>query len=131
MDPSGVRDITMSPILARCLSRHAKDYARLSATPDQFKEFAEAVSIMMKTQPNCSAHDLAQISMPVAIVHSEYEEFIKREHAEYLARTIPNAEPVNLPGLSHFAPLQRPGLFNSAVLAFLGKALAGSKTPIT
>jgi hypothetical protein len=32
---------------ARCLGRHAKDYARLSATPDQFKEFAEAVNLMM------------------------------------------------------------------------------------
>src|SRR3972149_6853422 len=105
MDPSGVRDITMSPILARCLSRHAKDYARVSATPEQFREFVEAVRNTMKTQPNCSAQDFAQISMPVAIVHSEYEEFIKREHAVYLARTIPNAELVNLPGLSHFPPL--------------------------
>jgi hypothetical protein len=39
----------------RCLSRHAKDYARLSATLDQFKAFAEAVSLMMKTPPNYSA----------------------------------------------------------------------------
>jgi hypothetical protein len=38
MDPSGVKQITEpNPILARCLGRHAKDYARLSATPDQFK----------------------------------------------------------------------------------------------
>jgi pimeloyl-ACP methyl ester carboxylesterase len=66
---------------------------------------------------------LAQISVPVAIVHSEHDEFIKREHAEYLARSIPNAELVNLHGVSHFAPLQRPEQFNTAMLAFLGKAL--------
>jgi len=78
---------------------------------------------MMKTEPNYSAHDLAQISMPVVIVHSEHDEFIKREHAEYLARSIPNAELVNLPGVSHFAPLQRPEQFNIAMLAFLGKVL--------
>jgi hypothetical protein len=29
-----------------------------------------------------------------------------------------------LHGVSHFAPLQRPEQFNSAMLAFLGKALA-------
>jgi pimeloyl-ACP methyl ester carboxylesterase len=40
---------------------------------------------------------------------------------EYLARSIPNAEFVYLPGVSHFAPLQRPELFNSAILAFLGR----------
>ena len=56
-------------------------------------------------------------------VHSEHDEFIKREHAEYLARSIPNAELVNLHGVSHFAPLQRPEQFNSVMLTFLGKVL--------
>jgi len=28
-----------------------------------------------------------------------------------------------LPGVSHFAPLRRPGQFNSALLAFLGQVL--------
>lgn len=59
----------LSPIVARRLARHAKDYARLSATPDQFKAF------------------------------------------------------VNLHSVSHFAPLQRPEQFNSAMPAFLGKVL--------
>jgi hypothetical protein len=36
----------------------------------------------------------------------------KREHAEYLARTIPGADLILLPGVSHFAPLQRPERFN-------------------
>ena len=122
MDPSGAKQIMeLSPILARCLGRHAKDYAQLSATPDQFEAFADAVGLMMKTEPNYSASDLAQISVPVAIVHSEHDEFIKREHAEYLARSIPNAEFIDLPGVSHFAPLQRPEQFNIALLAFLGK----------
>ena len=124
MDPSGAKEVEFSPILKRCFGRHVKDYARLSATPDQFNAFSDAVGLMQKTQPNYSAHDLAQISVPVAIVASEHDEFIKREHAEYLARSIPNAEFVELPGVSHFAPLQRPEQFNIAMLAFLGKALA-------
>ena len=125
MDPSGAKQITeFTPILRRCIGRHSQDYKRLSATPDQFDEFSDAVGLMQKTQPNYSANDLAQISVPVAIVHSEHDEFIKREHAEYLARSIPNAELVNLHGVSHFAPLQRPEQFNNAMLAFLGKVLA-------
>jgi pimeloyl-ACP methyl ester carboxylesterase len=124
MDPSGTKEFVFTPIIGRCIGRHMKDYAQLSATPDQFEAFAEAVGLMQKTQPNYSAHDLAQISVPVAIVQSEHDEFIKREHAEYLARSIPNAEFIDLPGVSHFAPLQRPEQFNSAMLGFLGKALA-------
>jgi pimeloyl-ACP methyl ester carboxylesterase len=125
MDPSGAKEIAQpNPILARCLGRHARDYAQLSATPDQFKAFAEAVGLMMKTQPNYSARDLADIHVPVAIVQSEHDEFIKPEHAEYLARSIPGAELILLPGVSHFAPLQRPEQFNSVMRAFLGKVLS-------
>jgi len=121
MDPSGTKEFVQTPILDRCLGRHAKDYAQLSATPDQFRPFAEAVGQMMRTQPNYSARDLADIHVPVAIVQSEHDEFIKPEHAEYLAQSIPDAELILLPEVSHFAPLQRPEQFNSVMLAFLGK----------
>jgi pimeloyl-ACP methyl ester carboxylesterase len=124
MDPSGTKEFVFTPIIGRCFNRHKQDYARLSATPDQFDVFSEAVGLMQRTQPNYSAHDLAKISVPVVIVQSEHDEFIKREHAEYLARNIPNAEFIELPRVSHFAPLQRPEQFNSAMLAFLGKVLA-------
>lgn len=121
MDPSGTKEFVFTPIIGRCLNRHKQDYTHLSATPDQFDGFFEAVGLMQRTQPNYSAEDLAQIKVPVMIVHSEFDEFIKREHAEYLARSIPNAEFIDLSGVSHFAPLQRPEQFNSAMLAFLGK----------
>jgi pimeloyl-ACP methyl ester carboxylesterase len=123
MDLTGTKDFVLTPIIQRCIGRHQADYAQLSATPDQFDAFFDAVNRMQSTQPNYSASDLARITVPVAIVHSENDEFIKRGHAEYLARSIPNAEFIFLPGVSHFAPLQRPGLFNAALLAFLAKIL--------
>jgi pimeloyl-ACP methyl ester carboxylesterase len=123
MDPSGVKPMAASPTLTRCFGRHAKDYVELSATPEHFKDFVEAVTLMQRTQPNYSARDLAKISVPVVIVQSEHEEFIKREHAEYLARAIPDAEFVVLNAVSHFAPLQRPEQFNMAILEFVGKVL--------
>jgi pimeloyl-ACP methyl ester carboxylesterase len=100
-----------------------KDYAVLSPTPDEFDQFSEAVGLMQRTQPNYSADDLAQIRVPVVIVHGEHDEFIRQEHAEYLARSIPGAEFVYLSGVSHFAPLQRPEQFNNAILAFLRTVL--------
>ncbi|HEY6375137.1 MAG TPA: alpha/beta hydrolase, partial [Edaphobacter sp.] len=122
MDPSGVKQISeFGPIVNRCLSRHIKDYAQLSPTPDQFKAFSEALGLMQRTQPNYSADDLAGITVPVVIVQSEHDEFIKREHAEYLARSIPRAEWIFLHGVSHFAPLQRPDQFNAAILAFVAR----------
>lgn len=119
MDPSGTKPFEATPELDRCFGRHVKDYAALSATPDQFSAFADAIGLMQRTEPNYTAADLAAIRVPVAIVQSERDEFIKPEHAEYLARTIPGAELVMLPGVSHFAPLQRPALFNGAILSFL------------
>jgi pimeloyl-ACP methyl ester carboxylesterase len=124
MDPSGTKEFEFTPVIQRCFSRHTQDYEQLSTTPDQFSDFADAVGLMQQTQPNYSAADLAEISVPVAIVHSQHDEFIKREHAEYLARSIPSAKLIHLHDVSHFAPLQRPEQFNSAMLVFLDEVLA-------
>jgi pimeloyl-ACP methyl ester carboxylesterase len=119
MDPTGVRPFEPTPALQHCFSRHTEDYKRLSATPEQFKNFVDDVGLMQRTQPNYSAQDLAKISVPVRIAQSERDEFIKREHAEYLARTIPGASFMLLDSVSHFAPLQRPDQFNTAMLTFV------------
>src|ERR1700761_375395 len=39
MDPSGTKPFVPTPVIERCFSRHAKDYAQLSATPDDFEAF--------------------------------------------------------------------------------------------
>ncbi|RFU45101.1 alpha/beta hydrolase [Paraburkholderia sp. DHOC27] len=119
MDPSGTKEFVATSTINRCFSRHAKDYAQLSATPNEFDAFVGAVSEMMKTQPNYTARDLAEVRVPVTVVHSEHDEFIKPEHAQYLAGSIPHATLVLLPEVSHFAPLQRPSVFNGVMLEFL------------
>jgi pimeloyl-ACP methyl ester carboxylesterase len=120
MNPSGAKDpFDPSPLLDRCLSRHVKDYAQLSSTPDQFKKLMEDLGLMQRTQPDYSTRDLAAIRVPVVIAQAEHDEFIKREHAEYLARCIPNARYQFLPGVSHFAPLQKPSQFNTTLVSFI------------
>lgn len=123
----GLKEIEPSPLLDRCISRHAKDYAALSATPDQFGAFADAVNVMMATQPNYVASDLAQISVPVAVVQSFDDEFIKPEHAAYLADTIPNGSLIELHDVTHFAPIQRPEYFNGIMLAFLREVMGARR----
>lgn len=121
MDPGGTKQIEPSPLLDRCFSRHRKDYAMLSATPADFDQFVSAVGLMMRTQPNYTKQDLGAINVPVTIALGEHDEFIKREHANYLADAIEGAALIILPGVSHFAPLQRPDEFNATVLAFITK----------
>jgi len=119
VDDGGTKPFEFTPILGRCINRHKADYAALSATPGQFDAFSEAVGLMQRTQPDYSADDLADIDVPVTVVQSEHDEFIKPEHAAYLARALPQGRLVELGGVSHFAPLQRPALFNQTILAFL------------
>jgi pimeloyl-ACP methyl ester carboxylesterase len=121
MDPSGVKpDAESNPTFSRYEGEAAKAYARLSPTPGGFDAFSQAISRMWATEPNYTAADLARISTPVAIVDGDHDEAIRREHTKYLARAIPGAKLIVLPGLSHFAMLQDPAQFNAAMLAFLG-----------
>lgn len=125
MDPSGNRPFELTPIVQRCFNRHSKDYAALSAEPETFKDFVDAVGLMHRTQPNYSAADLARVQPPVRVVQAEHDEFIKPEHCAYLARSIPNATYSILSDVSHFAPLQRPEKFNAELRDFLGAILPG------
>ena len=119
VDPSGTWPFEMTEEIGHCISRHQKDYAALSPTPDGFQAMADALQVMQREQPNYSAADLASVAVPVAVAQAERDEFIRPEHARYIAETIPGARYVELPGVSHFAPVQRPALFNAAILAFL------------
>lgn len=119
MDQDGTHEmIELGPTVMACFTRHRADYERLSQNPEGFDELVEAVTTMQKTQPNYSESDLKKISVPVIIVHSESDEFIKEDHSRYLARSIPNAEFLLLRDVSHFSPLQRPGLFNQVLFKY-------------
>jgi len=120
MDPSGVKDDTeTNPTFARFEREAAAAYATLSPTPTDFPAFHAAISKMWDTEPNYTAADLAKITIPVTIADGDHDEAIKREHTEYLARSIPGAKLVIFKDASHFTFLQRPDAFNAAVLAFL------------
>ncbi|MCG8478734.1 MAG: alpha/beta hydrolase [Spirochaetales bacterium] len=109
MDMGGLKPLDQPlPILSRVYRCHAQDYRRLSPTPDRFEQFSAAVEKMMKSEPNYSAEALRTITTRVFVLRSSDDEFIEPEHADYLVRTIPDARLVELHGVSHFAPWQRP-----------------------
>jgi pimeloyl-ACP methyl ester carboxylesterase len=129
MDPSGAKPFKSTPVIAHCFARHKRDYAELSATPAQFDGLVKDVTQMQTTQPNFSKQDLMDIHVPVMIAQSEHDEFIKSEHARYLAQSIPGASLTLVRDVSHFAPLQRPDQFNELILEFLHKTSLNKATP--
>ena len=118
---SGLKDgFDKNPVFAAYMERARQEYARLSPTPDQYDAFQEQIGKMWENQPNWTDAQLRTITSPVLVVDGDRDEGIKREHTEYIARTIPGARLLILPNLSHFAFLQDPVLFNMALLDFLG-----------
>jgi pimeloyl-ACP methyl ester carboxylesterase len=128
-DVSGAKDnVDKSPVFAAYLARVADEYQRLSPAPAEWDAFNANITRMWSTLPAYTAAQLASISVPTTIADGQYDEAIKPEHTHYLAATIPGARLVILPNLSHFAMLQGPRVFNSAVLDFLSdyKSMHGS-----
>lgn len=121
MDPTGANlDGISTPTFQSFIKRAAVDYARLSPTPGQFEDFTQAINHMWEHEPNYTAADLGRIRVPVAIVDGDHDEAIRSEHTAYLARSIPGAQLILLPDLSHFAMIQDPAAFNAALTSFLG-----------
>lgn len=123
VDADGTKPFVYTDVIGRCLSRHRKDYAAMSQTPHDFDTVFEAVGVMQRSQPNLTADDLARIDVPFWSVLGENDEFITQEHADYLAASVPGGRRLGLPGVSHFAPVQRPEVFNAAMLEFLAAVL--------
>ncbi|MBV9827927.1 MAG: alpha/beta hydrolase [Alphaproteobacteria bacterium] len=118
-DPSGVADIANSPVFNAFIARAEKEYAGLSPTPAQYKDFLAQITKMWETQPNWTADDLKKITVPVWIVDGDHDEAIKRGNTEFMAASIPNAGLLLQPGVSHFSFIQDPDQFSSDVLHFL------------
>jgi pimeloyl-ACP methyl ester carboxylesterase len=118
---SGVQDdVEKNPTFAKFIARAGKEYARLSATPNDYDAFVAQISKMWASEPNWTDDQLRSIRAPVLVVDGDHDEAIKRPHTEYIAATIPGAGLLILPNASHFAFLQDPALFNAALLDFLG-----------
>ena len=125
VNPDGVWPFSMTATIGNFLTRHQADYVALSPTPDGFDAMSLALQVMQACQPNYTEQDLSDIRVPVLVLQAERDEFIRPDHAQYIARRLPKGRYVELPGVSHFAPVQRPNMFNSVLTNFLeleGKA---------
>ena len=108
-----------SPVFRRFFERARRDYERLSPTPHDFDAFVAAIDQMWRTEPNWTDAQLRSIRAPVLVVDGDHDEAIRQDHTRAIATAIPGAELLILPNTSHFAFLQDPDRFNTAMLRFL------------
>jgi pimeloyl-ACP methyl ester carboxylesterase len=118
-DPSGVKDVSQSPVFEAFIARAKREYEQLSPTPREYDSFLAQITKMWETQPNWTAADLQAIAVPIWIVDADHDEAIKRENTLFMADTIPHSGLLIEPQVSHFAFLQDPQQFNEDVLHFL------------
>jgi pimeloyl-ACP methyl ester carboxylesterase len=123
-DPSGVADISQSPVFDKYLARAKTEYESLSATPKDYDAFLAQVMKMWETQPHFTADLLHRITTPTWIVDADHDEAIKRSDTLFMADQIPGSALLILPAVSHFAFLQDAPQFNADVLLFLAQAPA-------
>ena len=120
-DPSGVKDVSKSPIFTRFIVRARREYEKLSPTPHGYDAFLAQITKMWATQPHFSAAELASIKVPVWIVDADHDEAIERSNTLFMADHIPGSGLLILPQVSHFAFLQDPGMFDTALRHFLAQ----------
>ncbi|MEH2548870.1 pimeloyl-ACP methyl ester carboxylesterase [Bradyrhizobium sp. AZCC 2262] len=126
---SGLKDdFEKNPTFAAFVARANREYAQLSATPEQYTTFRDQIGRMWEHEPNWTDTQLREIRTPVWVVDGEHDEGIKREHTEHIAATIPGARLLILANVSHFAFLQDPITFNNALLSFLGEQQPSAST---
>ena len=112
-------EIEQTPTFQAYAKRTRKEYAALSPTPHQFAAFDAQMQKMWATEPNYMRTDLAGIHTPTTVSLAQYDEAIRRSHAVYMSDTIPRANLIIMPNVSHFAMLQNPDEFEQFTIDFL------------
>ncbi len=106
---------------ATFMARAQENYHKVSPTPDNFTGLKKAIGKMYSTEPDLKPEQLKTIKSPTVIAYGQYEQFIKSEHFQELAKLIPHAKLVVIPNVGHGGPLQDPVRFHQAVSSLLNK----------
>lgn len=113
LDAAGVKRSIQIPI--ELGYRIAKIFAGKSP---EAKKNAELLGLMVN-DPNVKPEELARILCPTLVIAGS-KDMIKEGHTRLIARSIPGAQIVIIPG-NHFVANKNPDAFNEAILHFLSK----------
>jgi pimeloyl-ACP methyl ester carboxylesterase len=93
-------------------------YRREAPDPSHWPRLYREVTAMWRTQPHFTERDLGTIRSPTLVIAGEAD-VIRREHTDALAKAIPGAEELIVPGSTHDGTLRSPALVDGRIRAFL------------
>lgn len=112
LNPGGVKLSTQLPIVL------GYGCCRLLSPFSHKAQQNGAVLGLMVNHPHIPPQALAALTMPALVIVGE-RDMIRDRHSQLIARSLPNAQFVRIPGGDHFCAAKCPEVFNHAVLSFL------------
>ena len=112
LEPGGVKLSTQLPIVL------GYGCCRLLSPFSHKARQNGAVLGLMVNHPHIPPQALAALTMPALVIVGE-RDMIRDRHSQLIARSLPNAQFVRIPGGDHFCAAKCPEAFNRAVLSFL------------
>lgn len=112
LEPGGVKLSTQLPIVL------GYGCCRLLSPFSHKARQNGAVLGLMVNHPHIPPQALAVLTMPALVIVGE-RDMIRDRHSQLIARSLPNAQFVRIPGGDHFCAAKCPEVFNHAVLSFL------------
>ena len=120
----GVRP-ELSPFLGRASKQMVppqllQAYEALSPDgPDHLDAVLEKVLTLWNTDPAFALSDLDRVPAPTLVLAGDADVFLTIEHAAAMQRALADSQLAIVPGTSHAAPMEKPGLVNRLILDFL------------
>jgi pimeloyl-ACP methyl ester carboxylesterase len=114
-DPAGLID---PPAADAPIPPLPQRYRREAPDPSHWPRLYREVTAMWRTQPHLTEHDLGAIRGPTLVIAGEAD-VIRRDHTDALAKAIPGAEELIVPGATHDGTLHSPALVDTRMRAFL------------
>ncbi|WP_133552500.1 alpha/beta fold hydrolase [Pedobacter duraquae] len=107
----------------QALPRHildevAKQLDQLKKSSDPKAKTTVRLYTMILQEPHVTTDDLHHIQAPVLVMAGE-QDMILEKHTRYIAKEITNGKLLIFKGATHYAPVEIPDDFNSAVIRFL------------
>lgn len=113
--PGGSKTGVFPTFASRCRG----EYLTLSPKPEKWRDLQLGLSAMWRREPNFTKVQLAKIKLPVMVADGAHDEIIKIEHTRQIAESIASSQLTIFADASHFAMMQLPEQFNSALVEFL------------
>ena len=118
-DANGVAPGALGPQAAAEIASQVKPFDdAIAPDPSHFPVMVKKIMTMVRTEPHYRLSELARISAKTLIVAGEHD-LILRRHTDMLARAIPGAKEIIVPGATHFGPLENPDAYDKIALDFL------------